>query len=44
MFAGMRDVAGLLIGARESKLSRGMQWIKFDRVLESVDRLRILPG
>src|SRR5437762_11379797 len=44
MLAGMRHVARLLVGARESKFSRGVQWIEFDGVLESFDRLRILPG
>ena len=42
VFAGLRRVAGLLVGARDAELSRSMQRIQFERMLEGVDRLRIL--
>ncbi len=43
VLAGVGDVAGLLVGARESELRRGVQRIQLERVLEGVDRLRKLP-
>ena len=39
MLAGVRAVAGLLVGARESELGRSVQRIQLERVLEGVNRL-----
>ena len=42
VFAGMGRVAGLLVGARNAEFGRSMQRIQFERMLEGVNRLRIL--
>ena len=40
---GVRQIAGLLESARQSKFSRGVQRVQFQRALKGVDRLRKLP-
>src|SRR5208282_955085 len=44
MLAGVVDVTGLLVSARQSKLSGGVQRIDFQRVLQRIDSLRKLLG
>ena len=44
MLAGMVDVGGLLVGARQSEFRRSVERIDFQRVLECFDRLRKLLG
>ena len=42
VLASVRAVAGLLIGARQSELRRGVQRIQLERMVECVNRLRKL--
>ena len=44
MLARMIEISRLLVSARQSKLGGGMQWVELQRVLESFNRLRKLPG